>query len=129
MDIVITWSTISAKAAQEVGAEMLSAVDVNSPSNAVVVPPSRLFRPRSDARRESMSARAELTASAVSLVAEASAMAASAFSFASSALAVELVLSLLESVLGSKSVLVLVAEEEVLEAELRPVRKGVLLDP
>ena len=110
---------------------MLPAVDDTSPSNAVVVPPCRLFRPRRDARRESMSARAELTASAVSLAAEASAMAASAFSLTSSALAVELVLSLLESVLESKSelVLVVVAEEEVLEAELRPVRKGVLLDP
>ena len=45
-------------------------------------------------------------------------------------LAAELVLPLvLESVLGSTSVLVLVAEEEeVLEAELRPVLKGVLLD-
>ena len=46
------------------------------------------------------------------------------------ALAVELVLAPLESVLGSTSVLELVAEEEeeVLEAELRPVLKGVLLD-
>ena len=45
-------------------------------------------------------------------------------------LAAELVLPLvLESVLGSTSLLVLVAEEEeVLEAELRPVLKGVLLD-
>ena len=121
---------MSVKAAQEVGLEMPSASDVDS-NAALVVPSCRLFRPRRDARRESMSARAELTASAVSLAAEASAMAASAFSLTSSALAVELVLSLLESVLESKSelVLVVVAEEEVLEAELRPVRKGVLLDP
>ena len=45
-------------------------------------------------------------------------------------LAPELVLSPVERVLGSTSVLVLVAEEEeeVLEAELRPVLKEVLLD-
>ena len=103
-----------AKAEQEVGAEM-------SPLVVVVVSSCRRFRARRDARSESMSVRAELTASAVSLVAEASAMAASAFSFASSALSVELVLSILESVL--ESVLGLVAEEEgeVLEAELSPV--------
>ena len=107
-DIVITWSIMSAKAAQEVGAEMLS----------VVVASCRLFRARRNARRESMSARAELTASAVSLAADASAMAASAFAFASSALAVELVLPSLGSVLGSISVLALVvAEEEVEEGE------------
>ena len=98
---------------------MLSAVDVAS----AVVPSCRLFRARRDARRESMSSKAELTASAVSLTADALAMAASAFSFASSALAVELVLCILESVLGSTFVLGLVAEEEgeVLEAELSPV--------
>ena len=114
---MITWSTISAKAAQEVGAEMLLEVDVASSSIASdVVPSCRFFRARRDARRESMSSKAELTASAVSLATSASAMAASALTFASSALAVELVLSLLEiSVLG------LVAEEEVLEVELRPV--------
>ena len=49
------------------------------------------------------------------------------------ALAAELVLAPLERVLGSTSVLEIVAEEEeeeeeVLEAELRPVLKGVLLD-
>jgi len=81
-----------------------------------------------------MSAKAELTASAVSLAADASAMASSASTFAASAaLAVELVLSTLESVLGSKSVLVPVdAEEEeegrALEATLEPVLNKVLLD-
>ena len=114
---MITWSTISAKAAQEVGAEMLLEVDVANPSIATdVVPSCRFFRARRSASRESMSSKAELTASAVSLAASASAMAASAFTFASSALAVELVLSL-ESVLG----LVVAEEEEVLEVELRPV--------
>ena len=87
-----------------------------SPLVVVVVSSCRRFRARRDARSESMSARAELTASAVSLMANASAMAASASSFACSALAVELVLSLLESVVGSKTVPV--ADEDVLVAEL-----------
>ena len=102
---------MSAKPAQEVGAEMPSYLDVAF--NAAVFPSCRLFRAESkDARRESMSARAELTASAASLAADASAMAASAFAFASSALAVELVLPSLGSVLGSTSGLVLVVAEE-----------------